>query len=99
MDGRGDINLARELQAQFGKAKPSRRRGHRVGGKDRDHSQPQPMSRRSYQEPSSFRFQDTAHNQGRGQQRSQVGASSIVRRDRPSWQGQLVTNDSPGKNF
>ncbi|KAI0097655.1 hypothetical protein GGR51DRAFT_577942 [Nemania sp. FL0031] len=95
MDSQGDINLARELQAEFGRAKPARRRGHRGGGGAPICSQP-PRQESRYQDQYLFQLDRRAENipppRGRGRYPTRGGALPVVRPHRPPFHGQLVTN-------
>ncbi|KAI0455622.1 hypothetical protein F5B21DRAFT_471028 [Xylaria acuta] len=100
MANNGDLNLARQLQAEFGRAKEPKRKGRRAGGAGYGDSQAAP--KRQYQPPQPPQFgrqnERTISDQGRSRNRGRRGPSSTVNHLRPAWQGKLVTNDSPGNN-
>ncbi|TRX91761.1 hypothetical protein FHL15_007314 [Xylaria flabelliformis] len=96
MANRGDLSLAKQLQAEFSRAKAPNRKGRRAGGADNFQA---PLERQ-YQPspPPQFGRQSERiiSNRGRGRNQGQRTASSTVYHPRPAWQGELVTNDSPG---
>ncbi|KAI1752845.1 hypothetical protein F4782DRAFT_546170, partial [Xylaria castorea] len=99
MASQGDMSLARQLQAEFSRAKQPKRKDRRAGGAGcTDFQAPR---ERQYQPPPPPQFgrqnERTTSDQGRGRNRGRRGASSTVYHSRPAWQGQLVTSNSPGK--
>ncbi|KAI1743520.1 hypothetical protein F4680DRAFT_444801 [Xylaria scruposa] len=97
MANRGDLNLARQLQSEFSRAKPPKRKGRHPGGAgnfqaplERQYQPPPPP-------PPQFGRQIERIASGRGRGRGRRAASSTVyHHPRPAWQGGLVTSDSPG---
>ncbi|KAI1426756.1 hypothetical protein F5Y12DRAFT_793908 [Xylaria sp. FL1777] len=103
MASQGDLNLARELQAEFGRAKPSKtsRRRRRNAGGGNCMLQGPSESQYQYQQSSQFngRNESISFYHSRSRRRNRARMNAIFRAPRPAWHGPLVTNDSPGKKF
>ncbi|KAI0866720.1 hypothetical protein F4860DRAFT_508220 [Xylaria cubensis] len=91
MANRGDLSLAKQLQAEFSRAKSPKRKGRRAGGAGNFQA---PLERQ-YQSPPPPHFgrqsERITSDRGRGRNRGRRAASSTVYHPRPAWQGELVT--------
>ncbi|KAI0969304.1 hypothetical protein F4678DRAFT_481283 [Xylaria arbuscula] len=98
MDGLGDLALARELRAEFGKPKQPKLRGRGKGGRDRIF-QAQSEPRFQYEQPlqSSHRDEHMSFTEGRKRHRNRDGETATFNAPRKAWHGELVTSTSPGK--
>ncbi|KAI1313566.1 hypothetical protein F5Y03DRAFT_389864 [Xylaria venustula] len=97
MDSLGDLALARQLQAEFGRTKPPKLRGRDRGGRDRTFQAPsEPQFQ--YQQPpqSSYRDEHMSFAKGRKRHRNRDGETATFNAPRKAWHGELVTNTSPG---
>ncbi|KAH8157711.1 hypothetical protein CIB48_g10534 [Xylaria polymorpha] len=107
MANQGDLNLARQLQAEFGRSKPSKsskRKARRVARVDYENIQaPSAAQYQGYHQPPPPRrpSQQVTYDLNRGGygggHRGRGGR--IPTTSRPAWEGKLATNDSPGKVF
>ncbi|KAI0481447.1 hypothetical protein F4859DRAFT_529322 [Xylaria cf. heliscus] len=101
MANRGDMDLARQLQAEFGRAKQPKGKGRRrAGGIDHGNIQAPSEPQSQHRQPPQPRRQSeqTTRDQGKSRRRSRRPSSATY----PSCstrqgKGKLATNDSPSK--